>query len=117
MKKFISIVISTYNEDANIEELSKQVEFKKLQIKNLIIKTCQMQVVNEPEALFYKGTKVLSENLNYLNKRFIRLENHQINYNIILQKFITFPNNPISLPSYFALGLMLGLFLYLVIIY
>ena len=43
---------------------------KKIQLENPIIKTTnQGQVVNEPEALFYKGTKVISENLNYLNKR------------------------------------------------
>ena len=60
---------------------------------------------------------MLSESLNYLNKRLIRLENEQFNFNIILQKSITFSNNPISLLLYFALGLMLGLFLSLVIIY
>ena len=90
---------------------------KKIQLENPIIKTTsQQQAVNEPEALFYKGTKVLSENLNYLNKRLIKLENDQFNYNIILQKALTL-KNPINLPLYFALGLMLGLFLSLVIIF
>ena len=90
---------------------------KKIQLENPIIKTANQQIVNEPEALFYKGTKVLSENLNYLNKGLIRLENDQFNYNIILQKPMTLPNNRISLPLYFAIGLMLGLFLSLVIIH
>ena len=94
---------------------------KKIQLENPIIKTTnQQQVVNEPEALFYKGTKVISENLNYLNKRLIKLENDQFNYNIILQKAVTL-KNPINLPLYFALGLILGLilgsFLSLIIIY
>ena len=90
---------------------------KKIQLENPIIKTTsQQQAVNEPEALFYKGTKVISENLNYLNKRLIKLENDQFNYNIILQKALTL-KNPINLPLYFALGLMLGLFLSLVIIF
>ena len=90
---------------------------KKIQLENPIIKTTsQQQVVNEPEALFYKGTKVISENLNYLNKRLIKLENDQFNYNAILQKALI-KKNPINLTLYFALGLMLGLFLSLVIIF
>ena len=90
---------------------------KKIQLENPIIKTTsQQQVVNEPEALFYKGTKVISENLNYLNKRLIKLENDQFNYNIISQKALTL-KNPINLPLYFALGLILGSFLSLIIIY
>jgi LPS O-antigen subunit length determinant protein (WzzB/FepE family) len=85
---------------------------KKIQLENPFITTTSQQlVVTEPEALFYKGTKVISENLNYLNKKLIKLENDQFDYNIILQKSITLPNNPISLSLYFALGLILGLFL------
>ena len=70
---------------------------KKIQLENPIIKSTNLQqVIIEPEGLFYKGTKVISENLNYLNKRLIKLENDQFAYNIILQS-ITFPINQISL--------------------
>ena len=90
---------------------------KKIQLENPIIKIPnQQQVVTEPEALFYKGSKVLSENLNYLNKRLIKLENDQFNYNIILQKALTY-EEPKNLPLHFVFGLILGLFLSLVIIY
>jgi len=65
---------------------------KKIDLENPIIKTTSQQQVllalNEPEALFYKGTKVLSENLIYLKKKLIILENDQFNYNIISQKTI-----------------------------
>ena len=65
---------------------------KKIDLENPIIKTTNQQqlllALNEPEALFYKGTKVLSENLIYLKKRLIKLENDQFNYNIISQKTI-----------------------------
>jgi LPS O-antigen subunit length determinant protein (WzzB/FepE family) len=89
---------------------------KKIQLEVPIIKTTnQQQLVNEPEALFYKGTKVITENLNYLNKRLIKLENDQFNYNIILQKTLTL-KDPINLPLYFVLGLILGSFLSLIII-
>ena len=90
---------------------------KKVQLENPIIKTTnQQQVVNEPEALFYKGTKVISENLNNLNKRLIKLENDQFNYNAVLQKALTLDNST-NLSLYFVLGLILGSFLSLVIIY
>ena len=88
---------------------------KKIQLENPIIKTTQ-QAVNEPEALFYKGTKVISENLNNLNKRLIKLENDQFNYNAVLQKALTLDNST-NLSLYFVLGLILGSFLSLVIIY
>jgi LPS O-antigen subunit length determinant protein (WzzB/FepE family) len=89
---------------------------KKIQLENpIIITTGQQQVVNDPELLFYKGVKVLSEKINYFNKKLIKLENDQFNYNIILQKALT--SNPINLPLYFVLGLILGSLLSLVIIY
>jgi len=90
---------------------------KKIQLENPIIKTTsQQQIVTEPEALFYKGTKVLTENLNYLNIRLIKLENDQFNYNIILQNALTKKKSK-NFPLYFVFGLMLGLFLSLTIIY
>jgi hypothetical protein len=89
---------------------------KKVQLENPIVATSrQQQVVVEPEALFYKGTKVLSGNLNHLNERLIKLENEQFNYNIILE-VLTLKNQK-SLSLYFVFGLILGLFLSLVIIY
>jgi LPS O-antigen subunit length determinant protein (WzzB/FepE family) len=91
---------------------------KKIQLENPIIKTInQQQVVNEPEALFYKGTIVLSENLISLNKKLIKLENDQFVFDVILQKPITFLDDSTNPRLYFALGVMLGLFLSLVIIY
>lgn len=60
---------------------------------------------------------MLSESLNYINKRVIKLENDQFDYNVIFQKSITLTNNPISSSLYFALGLILGLFLSFVIIF
>jgi hypothetical protein len=88
---------------------------KKIQLENPYVLTKnQGQLINEPESILYKGTKVISENLNNLNKRLIKLENDQFNYNVILQKAL---KNPINLPLYFLLGLILGSFLSLIIIY
>jgi LPS O-antigen subunit length determinant protein (WzzB/FepE family) len=91
---------------------------KKIQLENpIIITSSQQQVVNEPEALFYKGTKVISENLNYLNKKLIKLENDQFNYNYIIDKGIITPINTMSLYFYFQIGLFVGFFLSFIIIF
>jgi LPS O-antigen subunit length determinant protein (WzzB/FepE family) len=100
-------ILNTINNHQEALEIAK-----KIQLENPIIKT-----TSQPEALFYKGTKVLAENIINLNKKLIKLENDQFVFNIISQKPMTFPNDPKSLPLYFALGLMLGLFLSLVIIF
>ena len=104
-------LLNTINNNQEALEIAK-----KVQLENPIIKTInQQQVVNEPEALFYKGTKVISENLNNLNKRLIKLENDEFNYNATLQKALSL--NTINLTLYLVLGLILGSFLSLVIIY
>ena len=102
----------------NINIHSEALEIaKKIQLENPFIKvTSQHQAVIEPEALFYKGSKVLSETLYYFNKKLIKLENDQFNYNTISEKALTL-KNPKSLPLYFVFGLILGLFLSLAIIY
>ena len=107
-------ILNTINNHQEALEIAK-----KIQLENPILKTTvgQQQVVNEPEALFYKGTKVLLENIVNLNKKLIKLENDQFVFNIISEKPMTLPSDPKILPLYFALGLMLGLFLSLVIIF
>jgi LPS O-antigen subunit length determinant protein (WzzB/FepE family) len=107
-------ILNTINNHQEALEIAK-----KIQLEDPILKTtaAQQQAVNEPEALFYKGTKVLLENIVNLNKKLIKLENDQFVFNIISEKSMTLPSDPKSLPLYFALGLMLGLFLSLVIIF
>jgi LPS O-antigen subunit length determinant protein (WzzB/FepE family) len=106
-------ILNTINNHQEALEIAK-----KIQLENPIIKTTsQQQVVIEPEALFYKGTKVLEENIINLNKKMMKLENDQFVFNIMSQKPMTLPNDTKSLTLYFALGLMLGLFLSLVIIF
>ena len=92
---------------------------KIINLENPILRSLnnQSQVVNEPTDLFYKGSKVLSQEIVDLKNLLIKLENEQFDYSIILQKPMTFPNNLESLPLNFALGLILGLFLSLLIIF
>jgi LPS O-antigen subunit length determinant protein (WzzB/FepE family) len=74
------------------------------------------QVVQEPTDLFYKGTKVLEQEIISLKKLLIKLENDQFNFDIILEKPFS-SVQPISRFKYFAIGVMLGLFLSLGIIF
>jgi LPS O-antigen subunit length determinant protein (WzzB/FepE family) len=91
---------------------------KKIQLEDPIAKINQFNVVtNEKKDLFYYGTKVLSENILYLNKKLVKLENNNFDYNIILQKSTTVPHNKINFLLYFAIGLISGLFLSLGIIF
>ena len=75
------------------------------------------QVVNEPEDLFYKGSKILSQEIIYLKRLIIKLENDQFNFEIVSDKPLNSPVNKGSDLAYFTLGLMFGLFLSCGIIY
>ena len=77
----------------------------------------QSQVVNEPTDLFYKGSKILSQEIVDLKKLLIKLENEQFNFEIIVDKPLNSPVMKMSNRVYFAIGLMLGLFLSLGIVF
>ena len=92
---------------------------KLINLENPILKSLdsQIQVIHEPEALFYKGTKVLSQNIIHFKRLLQRLENDQFNYNPILDKGITVKIITNSLYFYFAIGLFIGFFLSCIIIF
>jgi len=75
------------------------------------------RVFIEPEALFYKGTKVLSQSIIIDQKLLQRLENDEFNYNPVLHKGITTKINTNSSYFYFLIGLFFGLFLSCLIIF
>jgi hypothetical protein len=75
------------------------------------------QVVNEPGDLFYKGSKILSQEIIYLQRLLIKLENDQFNFEIVSDKSLNSPVQVMSKPSYFLVGLMIGLFLSLGIVF
>jgi LPS O-antigen subunit length determinant protein (WzzB/FepE family) len=74
-------------------------------------------IVNKPEDIFYKGTKILALEITALKKLLIKLENEQFNYNIILDKSLSSRINETGKLKYFQLGLMFGLILSFVIIF
>jgi hypothetical protein len=86
---------------------------KIINLENPIVKSIdrQSQVVNEPEALFYKGTKVLSQSIIIDKKLLQKLDNDQFNYNPILDKGISLEINKIPSYAFFLIGLFTGFFL------
>lgn len=76
----------------------------------------QAQVV-DPEILFYKGTKVLTQNIIHLKKFSQKIENEQFDFDVILHKATPpeLENENVSL--FFVSGLSLGLVLSLLIIF
>ena len=75
------------------------------------------QVVIEPEDLFYKGSKILSQEIIYLKRLLIKLEREQFNFELISEKPLNSPVIEMLNFVYFVTGLMLGLFLSLGIIF
>jgi LPS O-antigen subunit length determinant protein (WzzB/FepE family) len=84
-----------------------------INLENPILRSMNQrnQVVNEPEDLFYKGSKILSQEIIYAKKLLIKLENDQFNFNIISDKSLNSPVKKMPNLTYFAIGLMFGLFL------
>jgi LPS O-antigen subunit length determinant protein (WzzB/FepE family) len=79
---FKLIILNTINNHQEALEIAKIIQLE----KPVINKIYPQQVTFEQEALFYKGTIVLTEIIYNLRQRLIKLENDQFNYNIILQK-------------------------------
>jgi LPS O-antigen subunit length determinant protein (WzzB/FepE family) len=92
---------------------------KLINLENPILKSPdrQNQVVNEPEALFYKGTKVLTHSIVIDKKLLQKLENDQFNYNPILATGISLKINTISSYAFFSIGLFIGFILSCIIIF
>ena len=92
---------------------------KIINLENPILRSLnnQSQVVNEPTDLFYKGSKILSQEIVDLKNLLIKLENEQFNFEIIVDKPLNSPVKQMPNLAYFAIGLILGLFLSLVIVF
>jgi LPS O-antigen subunit length determinant protein (WzzB/FepE family) len=112
-KNLKSIIENRINITENALETAKLIN-----LENPILKSPdrQNQVVTEPEALFYKGTKVLTQSIVTDKRLLQKLENDQFNYDHILDKGIVNEINKISLYA-FLIGLFIGCFLSCIIIF
>ena len=75
------------------------------------------QVVNEPDELFYKGSKIISLEIISLKRLLTKLEKDQFNFAIVSDKAFKSPVETMSNLSHILYGLMLGIFLSLGIIF
>ena len=91
---------------------------KLINLENPILKSGMPNpVVIVPEDLFYKGTKVLSQNIIIYQKLLQKLENDQFNYNFIYDKGIALKIKSTFSYVFFAIGLFIGFFLSCIIIF
>ena len=74
------------------------------------------QSINETEDLFYYGSKILSQEIIYLKRLLIKLENDQFNFEIISEKPSNSPVQEMFNLKYSVIGIIFGLFLSLGII-
>jgi hypothetical protein len=73
-------------------------------------------MVNEPDPLFYKGTKVLTQQITYLNKLLNESKNLTLDYNPILERALSGSLITISPIIYAVTALLLGLFFSLMMV-
>jgi LPS O-antigen subunit length determinant protein (WzzB/FepE family) len=114
-KKYLKLSIENrINMYEDAFEVAKLINLEDPILKSL---NSQTQVVNDPEALFFKGRKILAQEIIHLKKLLQKLENDQFNYNFILDKSSKPILNSLNLYLFFVFGLILGFLLSLVIIF
>jgi hypothetical protein len=86
---------------------------KIINLENPILRSINQAtlIINEPNELFYKGSKILLQEIDSLKKLLIKLENDQFDFEIISDQPLNFQVKLISDLEYFVIGIMLGLFL------
>ena len=110
-KKQLKIIIEN-----ELEVYKQNLEIaKKIDLQNPILKSFAEgnSVVNEPSALFYKGSKVLSQQIVYLEKLLNEIETFVFEYNPILDSptkaSLVSTSVTVFIYNAFALGLFLSL--------
>ena len=115
MTMFKQQLIKKIFNDINIHEQHLEIA-KKIDLENPILKSMLegRSVVNEPDALFYKGTKVLMQQITYLNKLLNETKNLTLDYNPILEQASSGSLITKSPINYAVIALFLGLFFSLI---
>ena len=92
---------------------------KKFELENpILLSMADGRIVfNEPDALFYKGTKVLTQKIIYLNKLLNEIKNLSIDYNPILDQASSGSLITKSPIIYALASLLSGLFFSLIIVF
>ena len=88
-----------------------------IKLEEPILKSEKTLVLPEAEDLFYKGSKVLSQNIVNLKKLIIKLENDQLNYEPKLEQSVISEFHSKGLTLDYLTGLIFGFLLSFVIIF
>ncbi|MAV79878.1 MAG: hypothetical protein CMC22_07050 [Flavobacteriaceae bacterium] len=118
-KKFIDQ--STILINSKIIEHKKNLEVaREINLENPILKSMVEgnTVVNEPEALFYRGSKVLKKQLDHLESLKSELNEFTLDYNLILDKasplvLTSTPSKNFIIPSFF-IGILFSCFILII---
>jgi LPS O-antigen subunit length determinant protein (WzzB/FepE family) len=112
-----NLKFSIENKIAEYENALENAKLINLENPILISTKQTNQVVIDPDILFYKGSKILSQDITFLKRLLIKLENEQFDYEVVLEKTANSPVKEISYFVFFGIGLILGLFLSLGIVF
>jgi LPS O-antigen subunit length determinant protein (WzzB/FepE family) len=88
-----------------------------IKLEEPILKSTKINLAAPEEDLFYKGSKVLSQNIVNLKKLLIKLENDQLNYESILEQGVISEFHSKRLTLDYLTGLIFGFLLSFVIIF
>jgi LPS O-antigen subunit length determinant protein (WzzB/FepE family) len=90
---------------------------KLINLENPMLVWMGQTTANVNENLFYRGSKILSHEINYLKGLLAKLENDQFDFEIVLDKSLSIPFEQKSVLVFFVIGIIFGLFLSLGIIF
>jgi LPS O-antigen subunit length determinant protein (WzzB/FepE family) len=90
---------------------------KKINLQQPILKQEYTVIINEPDVLFYRGAKVLEEQIDQHKKILLLLTNVKLDYNPVLDKALFESSSSPTLYIYMLCGFVFGVFLFFFVIY
>ena len=124
---FIKQLTESNSKEQFIENIKNEIKIynrsleiaKKINLENPILKSYleDNRFINEPDFLFYKGSKVLSQQKGYLEELLKETDNFTLNYNPILEQASKPTLVTKSANSPMAIAFALGLFVSFVFIF
>jgi LPS O-antigen subunit length determinant protein (WzzB/FepE family) len=113
-KQLTQIIINEINNHQQQLEIAK-----KINLENPILQSKGegQNIINEPQSLFYNGSKALTLKINYLNELLNKTKNLTLDYNPILEQASSGLLISKSTKFYAVAALFLGLFFSLMIVF
>ena len=113
-KQLTQIIINEINNHQQQLEIAK-----KINLENPILQSMGegQNIINEPQSLFYNGSKILTLKINYLNELLNKTKNLTLDYNPILEQASSGSLISKSPTFYAVAALFLGLFFSLMIVF